>query len=325
MDREKPLTAAIIQARPICFDLARSVQKLEDLLADASRRGAQVVTAGETFLPGYPAWLDLTKGAAYWDHPPVKDAFAELRANSVVVPGPEVERLSALCRDLGLVLVLGSHERVESGPGNHTLYNTILTFTPEHGLANHHRKLVPTYTERLVWGPGDGKGLRAVSSACGRVGSLICWEHFMPLARQAMHESGEHVHIAVWPTAHEIHQTMSRSYALEGRCFVLAAGQIQTVEDIPPAMELADDRAPGDLVLRGGSSVIAPDGSYVTEPVFDEETIVIAELDLTQIDREAMTLDVTGHYHRSDVFRFEVRADRPGEHRLMPGSDGGQD
>ncbi len=157
----------------------------------------------------------------------------------------------------GVVLVVGVHERVDAGPGAGTLYNAILTFGADGSLLNHHRKLVPTYTERLVWGPGDGAGLQAVDTPFGRVGSLVCWEHFMPLARQAMHESREHVHVAQWPMVKEMNLVACRQYALEGRCFVLASGQILRAGDLPPGLDrregFEDDEA---LVLRGGSAVI---------------------------------------------------------------------
>ena len=180
-------------------------------------------------------------------------------------------------------------------------------------LVNHHRKLMPTYTERLVWGQGDGAGLQSVATAVGRLSSLVCWEHWMPLARQALHDSGEQIHVALWPTVKEMHQVASRQYAFEGRCYVLAAGSILRASDTPPELtlpaELAD--APETLVMNGGSAIIAPDGRYLAGPLWDEEGILAAELDLRAITREQMTLDVSGHYSRPDVFRFRVRRKRP--------------
>ncbi|MEO0601477.1 MAG: carbon-nitrogen hydrolase family protein [Myxococcota bacterium] len=300
------ITVAIVQTTPAFDDLAACLALLEERTRDAAAQGAELVTLGETFLPGYPAWLDTSPGAAFWDHEPVKDVYANLRRNSVVVGGAETEWMGRLVRELGITLVVGVHERVEQGPGSHTLYNALLTFTPDGALANHHRKLVPTYTERLVWGPGDGEGLRSVDADGVRVSSLVCWEHWMPLARQALHEAGEQVHVAVWPTVHDRHQLASRHYAFEGRCFVLAAGQLGRVCDMPAALQPAG-ADPDELLLRGGSCIYGPDGSVVVEPRFDEDATIVAELDLTRIDAEAMTLDVTGHYHRPDVFEFGVR------------------
>jgi predicted amidohydrolase len=159
-----------------------------------------------------------------------------------------------------------------------------------------------------MWGTGDAEGLRAVDTPAGRVGGLVCWEHWMPLARQALHESGEDVHVAVWPTAHEMHQVASRHYAFEGRCFVLAAGSLMRASALPPELEPHPERVTSSAqwVLRGGSAIIGPDGRYVVEPVYDEPRVLVAELDLGRIREESMTLDVTGHYHRPELFEFGV-------------------
>jgi predicted amidohydrolase len=288
------------QALATCRDYARR----------AKQQGANLVAFPETWLPGYPIWLDVCRDVALWDHAPAKDVYARYAANSVVVGGPQTTRLAALARELSLTIVLGVSERVAAGPGNGTLYNALLTFTPDGTLANHHRKLVPTYTERMVWGPGDAAGLKAVDTPIGRVGGLVCWEHWMPLARQALHESGEAIHVAVWPTVHEMHQVASRHYAFEGRCFVLAAGSIMRAKDLPPELERHPAKAPDDaaLVLRGGSAIIAPNGAYVAGPAFDEATLLLGEIDLDDVRREQMTLDVSGHYARPDCFDYAVRS-----------------
>ena len=303
------ISVAIIQHSPVFLDLPATVAKTITLTEEAARKGARVVTFGETWLPGYPAWLDYCSDAALWDHAPSKEVFARLRQNSVVVPGKETKLLGQLAADHQLTLVIGVNERVETGPGNGTLYNSLLTFTPDGTLANHHRKLVPTYTERLVWGQGDGGGLESVKTPSGRVGGLICWEHWMPLARQAMHNSGEHIHVAVWPTVHEMHQIASRHYAFEARCFVLAAGLVMHVKDLPAGLRASPELVaqPDDFLLRGGSAIIGPDGKYIVEPVYEKETIVMAELDLDAVDREKMTLDVSGHYSRPDIFDLQLR------------------
>ena len=303
--------AAIIQARPVPFETDASLDKLADLVADAARAGATVVTAGETFLPGYPAWIDSCPGAAIWDDPAAKEVFAAYRRESIVIGSPREQRLAAIARENKVTLVVGVSERVDVGPGNGTLYNALLTYTPAGELAVHHRKLVPTYTEKLIWGPGDGHGLESAAFEGGRVGGLICWEHWMPLARHAMHEASESVHVAVWPTVHDRHVVASRSYAFEARCFVLAAGQIQAAGDLPASLarieSLADDAA---LVNRGGSCIINPRGEIISEQVWDAEAIIHAECDLSMIDGERMTLDVTGHYARPDVLRLQVDRDR---------------
>ena len=305
----KPIAVAIIQHSPVFLDLEASVAKAIALTEEAARHGAQVVTFGETWLPGYPAWLDHCSDVALWDHAPAKKVFARLRQNSIAVPGKETKLLAELAADHNLTLVIGVNERVESGPGNGTLYNGLLTFTAEGGLTNHHRKLIPTYTERLIWGQGDGGGLEAVATPAGRLGGLICWEHWMPLARQTLHNSGEDIHVAVWPTVHEMHQIASRHYAFEARCFVLAAGMVMRVKDLPTELPATAELAnrPDAFVLRGGSAIVGPNGKYIVEPVYEEEAIITADLDLEAIDREKMTLDVSGHYSRPDIFELRLR------------------
>ncbi len=305
----KRVTVAIAQSAPVYLDKRASLAKALDLIQRAAKQGARLVAFGETWLAGYPAWLDVCPSAALWQNPSAKDVFAMLRNNSITVPGEEVNLLSEAARDLKIAIVIGVNERVDSGPGNGTLYNSLLTISDDGQLKNHHRKLVPTYTERLVWGNGDGRGLEAASTSVGRVGGLICWEHWMPLARMAMHNSGEHIHVAVWPTVHELHQLASRHYAFEGRCFVLAVGLMMPTEDLP--RELQDGATfragNGQWIERGGSAIIGPDAQYVLDPVFDREELLVSDLDLAQIDREMMTFDVSGHYARPDLFRFEKR------------------
>ena len=300
---------AIAQAAPVFLNLEESVEKAVRLTAEAAAKGARLVAFGETWLPGYPAWLDLCPGAASWDHPPAKRAHARLVENSAVIPGPETDRLCAAAREHAVVLDIGVHERVAAGPGHGTLYNAQLVVGPDGTILSRHRKLVPTHAERLVWGPGDGGGLEAVATPAGRVGTLICWEHWMPLARQAMHESAEEIHVACWPTVRDMYQVASRHYAFEGRCFVLAAGLITAARDLPSDLELPPDLKgrPDALVCAGGSCIIAPDGALLAGPVFDREEILIADLDLGRIAEESMALDVTGHYNRPDVFQFSKR------------------
>ena len=243
------------------------------------------------------------------DNPETKRVYAAYRRASVSVPGPAHDRLKSIASDHGVVLVVGVSERVDDGPGQGSLYNSLLTYDTDGRLANHHRKLVPTFTERCVWGHGDQAGLRSVGTAVGKVSALVCWEHWMPLPRQALHEQGETVHIAVWPTVHEKHQIASRHYAFEGRTHVIAVGQIQRAgTHLPAGWARMEGVGEGDLLLSGGSCVIGPDGSFLSDPVFDEETIVYAEVDPRRAEEEAMTLDVTGHYHRTELFEFRVRA-----------------
>jgi predicted amidohydrolase len=299
---------AVIQAE-LAPTLEAGLARTVELAEGAAAQGARLIAFPETWLPGYPAWLDVTRDAALWDHAPVKQVFARMAAESVVIGGPADRALGALARRLDVTLVVGVCERVEAGAGRGTLYNSILFYGPDGALRNHHRKLVPTYTERMVWGPGDGDGVRAVDSPAGRVGALVCWEHWMPLARQALHIAGEDIHVALWPTVKEMNQVASRHYAFEGRCFVLASGALLRARDLPPELEPHPSlvTSPDQWVLRGGSAIIAPNGRYSVEPVYDEPRTLIAELDLTEVRAESMTLDVAGHYARPDVFEFEIK------------------
>jgi nitrilase len=303
----KRVTVAIAQSAPVYLDKRASLRKALDLIQQAAKQDARLVAFGETWLPGYPAWLDVCPGAALWQDSSSKDVFARLRNNSITVPGEEVNLLNEAARDLKIAIVIGVNERVDSGPGNGTLYNSLLTIADDGQCKNHHRKLVPTYAERLVWGHGDGRGLEAVPTSVGRVGGLICWEHWMPLARMAMHNSGEQIHVAVWPTVHELHQLASRHYAFEARCFVLAVGLMMATEDLPREFHDGTAFQAGNdpWIERGGSAIIGPDAQYVRTPVFDREELLVSDLDLAQIDRELMTFDASGHYARPDLFRFE--------------------
>jgi predicted amidohydrolase len=303
--------AAVVQAE-VAPDLAAGLARTKELTARAAADGAQLVVFPETWLPGYPIWLDVCRDVALWDHAPVKSLFARMGEESVVVGGGAGRALGDIARESGVTLVVGVTERVDRGAGRGTLYNALLTFGPDGALLNHHRKLVPTYTERMVWGNGDGYGLQAVDTPAGRVSALVCWEHWMPLARQAMHESGEDIHIAAWPTVHEMHQVASRQYAFEGRCFVIAAGSLMRARDLPPELEVHPDRvrSPDQFVLRGGSAIIGPDGAYLAGPVYEEPAILTAALDLGRVREESMSLDVAGHYSRSDVFSFQVERRR---------------
>ena len=279
------IRVAAIQARPAYYDLDRCVAKALSLIAEAARNGAQLAAFGETFFPGYPAWLDVAIDYARWDHPPTKQLYARLVANSLALDSPQMRQLQDCAAKHEIVLVLGINEKVARGRGNRSLYNSIITINADGAILNHHRKLRPTFTEQLVWAQGDGAGLSAVDTAIGRVGGLICWEHWMPHARQALHISGESLHIALWPAVKESHQIASRHYAFEGRTFVLAVGSIMPVEDFPPELDLpaAPARPTTDPYASAATAAapsIAPNGEYLIAPVYDEETILYADLDL---------------------------------------------
>jgi nitrilase len=311
------VTVAAVQATPVFMNLEGSLAKALNLVAEAALKKAQLVVFPEAWLPGYPAWLEFCRDVAVWNHPPVKKLYARLVENSVVVPGPTTEALSAVAAEYRLTVVVGVCERVAEGAGRGTLYSSMLTFNPTGELINHHRKLLPTYSERLIYGQGDERGLRSVRTSVGRLGGLISWEHWTPLARQAMHQAGEDLHVALWPSIGELGQIACRHYAFEGRSFVIAAGSIMRARDLPvelePIAEIAND--PDKLILDGGSAVIGPDGKYIAGPAFDYEAIVMARINLNRIREESLMMDVTGHYNRPDLFELRLKT---GEKASVP-------
>lgn len=313
---------AVVQGE-VANSLGAALEATRSLAADAAAQGAQLIAFPETWLPGYPVWLDVCRDVALWDHSPVKRLFARYAENSVDVAGASGAALSEIARSSGATLVVGVSERVEGGPGNLTLYNALLTYGPDGTLLNHHRKLMPTFSERMVWGHGDANGVRAVETPAGRVGGLVCWEHWMPLARQALHDSGSQIHVAAWPTAHDRNQVASRHIAFEGRCFVLVAGSLMRASALPAEVtpHAGIVTSPDQWVIRGGSAIIGPDGFYIEEPRFDSPCTLLADLDLGRIREESMTLDVSGHYFRPDCFTFAAH-DRPrGNRRVSLAND----
>ena len=293
--------AAAAQVAPAFLDLDGSIDIACKWAEKAGKEGVKVLVFPETWLPGYPIWLDSSPGAALWDHPPAKEVYARLMENCPEIPSPPISRLCEAAAKAKLTLVMGLQER----DGN-TLYNTMLYISEEGEILGKHRKLIPTYTERLVWGRGDGSTLTVVDTPVGRLGGMVCWEHWMPLARQAFHDQRELLHAAVWPSVNEVHLLASRNYAFEGRCFVIAVGSILTREHLPTDLALLND-LPGDGPwMTGGSAIIGPNAKILAGPVMTEETLVIAEIDPELAAKESMTLDVSGHYSRPDVFKLVI-------------------
>jgi len=305
---------AIIQKAPIFLNLNESVALAVDLISDCASRGVSIIAFPETWLPGYPVWLDVAPGAGLWDHEGARSLFRTLFEQSVQLPGAALNRIGEAARAHGVYVVMGAHERLGG-----TLYNSIFYFEPHNGEPAVHRKLMPTYTERLIWGRGDGSTLTTVETPHGILGGLICWEHWMPLARAAMHALKETIHVAQWPAVREMNQVASRHYAFEGGCFVLAAGcclsrgQVlagfdSLVVSEPAARHLLEEMpgADTDLLRDGGSAVIGPDGNYLAGPVYASEETLFATLDLAKINEARLLLDSDGHYARPDVFQLDV-------------------
>lgn len=302
------LPVALVQAAPIPLDVSAGIEKAVRLARAAVESGAKVVAFGETFLGGYPLWLDEAPGAALWDHPGAKALHRIMLEQAVVANDARLLPLQELADASGAIISIGAHERVRR-----SLFNNQLTFRPGLPVLNR-RKLVPTHGERLIWARGDGSTLGVHEAEWGRLGTLICWEHWMPLARAAMHNLGEDVHIAAWPTVRESHAIASRHYAMEGRCFVLAAGLVQKKDDLLAGLERVGgsevarellEAIPGEVLNKGGSLIAAPDTRVIAEAGEGEETL-FATLDMVEVAEGLANLDTDGHYARPDVFELTV-------------------
>ncbi len=298
-----PVRVACVQAEPVILDREATLDKLAVLTAEAKAAGASLVVFPETFLPAYPssAWAKYLAG---WADPRAKASFAMLARESVEVPGPAADRLGEIARDNEVWLVTGVNERDPWNRG--TLYNALLYHSPEGELAVHHRKLVPTNHERLVWGQGDGGGLRALQTPIGRIGGLICWENYMPLARFSLYESGVEIYIASTADDGDAWQATLVHIARESRAFVVAPSHFQRASSYPDDFPLKDKLAGKDVLGRGGSAILAPDGSYLAGPLYGEEGILYADLEPQRLDEERQRFDPAGHYHRPDVLELKV-------------------
>jgi nitrilase len=294
---------ACVQAEPVVLDREATLDKLAALTGDAAREGADLVVFPETFVSVYPtsAWA---KALAGWGDARAKAAFAALVRSAVEVPGPAADRLGEIAREHSVWLVTGVNELDPARNG--TVYNTLLYHAPDGTLALRHRKLVPTNHERLVWGQGDGGGLRALETPLGRVGGLICWENYMPLARFALYESGVEIYLASTADDSDEWQSTLVHLARESRAFVVSPCHFQRASAYPDDFPLADLLEGRDLLGRGGSAILAPDGSYLAGPLYDEEGTLLADLDRSSLLEERQRFDPAGHYHRPDVLRLEV-------------------
>ena len=297
---KKRLTVALVQASPRLFDLAGSLELVADWTAQAKARGAGLVLFPETFLPAYPRGLQFGTVVGSRSQEGRED-WLLYYSNTVTVPGPATERLGQIAAEHKVWLIVGVTERSETGG---TLYCTLLYFDPEGRLVRRHRKLKPTGTERILWGEGAGDDLQVVPSQYGRIGGLICWENYMPLARMNLYQQGVDIYLAPTADHRDSWQASMQHIACEGRCFVLACNQFVRKRDYPERFqsELADQP---EIMTRGGSVIISPLGEVLAGPLFGQEGIVEAELDLSLIAKSKMDFDAAGHYNRSDVFSFE--------------------
>jgi nitrilase len=289
-----------VQAAPVAFNVSQTLQKVADLTADARRQGARLALFPEAFVSAYPRGLGFgaTVGSRTAEG---REEFRRYWESAVDVPGPCVDTLGACARSTSMHLVIGVVER-EGG----TLYCTVLFFGPDGEYRGKHRKLMPTGSERLVWGYGDGSTLTVVDTDVGRVGAVICWENYMPLLRAAMYAKGVQIYCAPTADGRVTWLPTMRHIALEGRCFVLSANQFARRSDYPADYESSFGNDPDTVLSPGGSCIIGPLGAVLAGPDFTGETILTADIDLDDIARARLDFDAVGHYARPDVFRLIV-------------------
>ena len=291
---------AVVQAAPVAFDVARTLEKVSDLAADASRRGARLTLFPEAFVSAYPRGLDF--GAVVGSRSAEgREQFRIFHDSAIDVPGPDVDRLAAIAHAARMHVVIGVVERDRG-----TLYCTVLFLGPDGRLAGKHRKVMPTGSERLIWGFGDGSTMPVIETDIGRVGAVICWENYMPLLRAAMYAKGIEIYCAPTADGRDSWLPSMRHVAQEGRCFVLSANQFARRRDYPDDYPTAFRDNPDTILSRGGSCIIGPLGQVLAGADFEGETVLTADIDLDDLTRARQDFDAVGHYARPDLFRLHV-------------------
>lgn len=301
------IKVAVVQAASVVFNRSRTLEKVHALTRDAARQGARLVLFPEAFVSGYPRGMDF--GAVVGSRSEKgREDFRRYWESSVPVPGPAVDDLARAARRNHVYLVIGVVER-DGG----TLYCTILFFAPDGSFLGKHRKVMPTGSERLVWGFGDGSTLPVFDTALGKLGAVICWENYLPLLRAAMYAKGIEIYCAPTADARDSWPASMRHIAVEGRCFVLSCNQFNRRRDFPDGYDAVYGSDPEAVVTRGGSCIVDPFGDFLAGPHWEGETILTAELDRRQIVRGKFDLDVAGHYARPEIFQLQVdeRPKRP--------------
>jgi nitrilase len=304
------LKVALAQIAPVWLDKKGTLQKVIDSIHQAGKENAGLTVFGEALLPGYPFWLALT-GGAEWDSKVQKEFHAHYIRNSVQLEKGDLDEVCKLARKYSMAIYLGIIERAVNR-GNHSLYCSLVYIDTEGVIQSVHRKLQPTYDERLTWSPGDGNGLRVHSLGEFTVGGLNCWENWMPLPRAALYGQGENLHVAVWPGSYRNTHDITRYIAKESRSYVLSCSALMTREDIPdeiPHRDLMIEHAP-EILTDGGSCISDPRGEWVVEPVLNEERLITAELDINRVLEERQNFDPSGHYSRPDVTKLNVNRQR---------------
>ena len=310
------LRVAIAQIAPVWLRRDATAAKVAEWVRKAAAEGAKLVAFAEALVPGYPFWVEHTDGARF-ESAVQKELFAHYAREGVVLGRGDLDAIRGAALEGGIWVVLGVIERAQER-GGHSLYCTLVTIDNFGEIVNTHRKLMPTYEERLVWSPGDGLGLRTFELTPCRLGSRNCYENWMPLARVALYGQGEDLHVAAWPGNLRNTEDITRHMAREGRSYVLSASALlrrEHVSDDLPQAALLRERLP-EVAANGGSCIAAPDGSWLAPPVVDREQLLVADLDPAAVLRERHNFDPVGHYARPDVLELTVRRSRPSGMRI---------
>ncbi|GGE30843.1 nitrilase [Pullulanibacillus camelliae] len=309
MVNNQSVKVAVVQAASVIMDAEATIKKATTLIKQAGEKGAKIVVFPEAFIPAYPRGLSFGTIIGSRTEEGRKDWYRYWE-NAVPVPGDATDQLGKAAREAGVYLIIGVIERDSEFSGG-TLYCSVLFMGPDGTLLGKHRKLKPTAAERIVWGEGDGSTLPVFETPFGKIGALICWENYMPLARAAMYAQGVQLYIAPTADARESWQATIRHIAMEGRCFVLSCNQYVTKSMYPEDLACYDDLASVEEVMsNGGSAIVGPLGEYVAEPVWGREEMLIADLDLKRIAYSQFDFDPVGHYSRPDVFKLHINGEK---------------
>ncbi len=317
------LVVAAAQVAPVWLDRDRTLAKVVEWIHAAADRGAQLVAFGEALVPGYPFWLEHTDGARF-ESARQKAFHAHYLDQAVRIEAGHLAPVQRAAAARGIAVVLGIIERPDDR-GGHSAYASLVYVAPDGAIGPVHRKLVPTYEERLAWAPGDGHGLRTHRLGAFTVGALNCWENWMPLPRAALHAQGEDLHVALWPGGLHNTQDLTRFLAKEGRSFVVSVSGLLHRDAIPstvPQRELLLESLPA-TPANGGSCIASPDGSWLVEPVVGEERLIVATLEHRHVLEARQSFDPAGHYARPDVLRLVVDRTRQATVRFEDGTGDG--
>ena len=304
------LTVALAQIAPVWLDRRGTTDKIAHWIDMAANEGADLVIFGEALLPGYPFWVERTEGARF-ESALQKRLYAHYASQAIVVERGDLEPVQAACRKHKLACYVGTIERA-ADRGGHSLYCSMVFIDASGSVGSVHRKLQPTYEERLVWAMGDGHGLRTHALGAFTVGGLNCWENWLPLARAALYGQGEDLHVAIWPGNLRNTESITRFIARESRSYVVSVSGLMRAGDIGDGLPDVDRlrETADELMADGGSCVAGPDGEWVLEPVVGDEQLSIVEIDHSRVLEERQNLDIVGHYSRPDVTRLVVDRQR---------------